>query len=46
MALAGRPAAERPDLILVGRAGRSLTDVAQTDTQASEVVERHFDTLG
>ncbi|GAB2605823.1 short-chain dehydrogenase [Paractinoplanes abujensis] len=28
LALAGRPRAERPDLLLVGRPGRALTDVA------------------
>jgi len=28
LALAGRPAAERPDLLLVGRSGRALTEVA------------------
>jgi NAD(P)-dependent dehydrogenase (short-subunit alcohol dehydrogenase family) len=28
LALAGRPAADRPDLLLVGRAGKALTEVA------------------
>lgn len=36
-AIAGRPASERPDLLLVGRPGRALTDVADAARAAGAV---------
>ncbi|MFJ4653343.1 SDR family NAD(P)-dependent oxidoreductase [Nocardia sp. NPDC088792] len=38
LAMADRPAHERPDLLLVGRAGRALTEVAQEARAAGAVV--------
>ncbi|OBF55682.1 short-chain dehydrogenase [Mycobacterium sp. 852002-50816_SCH5313054-b] len=38
LAIAGRPASERPDLLLVGRPGRALTEVAKNARRAGATV--------
>src|SRR6202008_4552098 len=38
LAIANRPAAERPDVLLVGRAGHALTDVADDARAAGATV--------
>jgi NAD(P)-dependent dehydrogenase (short-subunit alcohol dehydrogenase family) len=38
--IAGRPAADRPDLILVGRAGKGLDDVAENARSAGATVQQ------
>jgi NAD(P)-dependent dehydrogenase (short-subunit alcohol dehydrogenase family) len=39
LAIANRPAAQRPDLLLVGRAGKALTDVAEAARAAGATVQ-------
>jgi NAD(P)-dependent dehydrogenase (short-subunit alcohol dehydrogenase family) len=39
LAIANRPAPQRPDLLLVGRAGKALTDVAEAARAAGATVE-------
>jgi NAD(P)-dependent dehydrogenase (short-subunit alcohol dehydrogenase family) len=39
LAIANRPAAQRPDLLLVGRAGKALTDVAEAAHAAGATVQ-------
>lgn len=39
LAIANRPAPQRPDLLLVGRAGKALTDVAETARAAGATVQ-------
>ena len=39
LAIANRPAAQRPDLLLVGRAGKALTEVAEAARAAGATVQ-------